>query len=136
MKFTASQLALFTIWRWHALYVVSNDIQPKTFSINFFLPLCLFCLSLTRGNLKMMMVPLLQENVEKGLWNSWAFYFSQQSEQKIGTLTVVEKTNQKNPIFPSKMAFFKRVWRKVKVLSCPWAVGSNLPLNRPLKWGT
>ena len=68
MKFTVSQLALFTSMM--TCIIVLNEIQPKTFSINFFLPLCLFCLSLTRGNLKMMMVPLLQENVEKGLWNS------------------------------------------------------------------
>ena len=34
-------------------------------------------------------------------------------------------------IFPSKMAFFKRVWQKVRVLSRPWDVGSKLPLIRP-----
>ena len=34
------------------------------------------------------------------------------------------------------MAFFKRVWWKVNVLSHTWAVGSTLPLIRPLKWGT
>ena len=39
-------------------------------------------------------------------------------------------------LFPSKMAFFKREWQKVKVLSHPWAVGSKLPLIRPFKWGT
>ena len=39
-------------------------------------------------------------------------------------------------LFPSKMAFFKRVWWKANVLSHTWGVGSTLPLIRHLKWGT
>ena len=35
-----------------------------------------------------------------------------------------------------KMAFFKRAWQKVKVLSRPWPSRSTLALIRPLKWGT
>ena len=36
----------------------------------------------------------------------------------------------------SKMAFFKRAWRRLKVLSCPWALEFKSALIRPLKWGT
>lgn len=35
-----------------------------------------------------------------------------------------------------KMAFFRRAWHKVKVLSHPWALGFKLALIRSLKWGT
>ena len=35
-----------------------------------------------------------------------------------------------------KMAFFKKVWQKVKVPSRPWALGFKSALIRPLKWGT
>ena len=52
------------------------------------------------------------------------------------TYTGKKKISERFALFPCKMAFFKRVWWKVKVLSCPWAVGSKLPLFRPLKWGT
>ena len=38
-------------------------------------------------------------------------------------------------IYRSKMAFFKRAWQKVKVLSCPWALGFKLVLIQPLKGG-
>ena len=34
------------------------------------------------------------------------------------------------------MAFFKRAWQKVKVLSRPWALGFKSEMIRPLKWGT
>ena len=52
------------------------------------------------------------------------------------TYTGKKKISELFAFFPCKMAFFKRMWWKVKVLSCPWAVGSKLPLFRPLKWGT
>ena len=39
-------------------------------------------------------------------------------------------------IYRCKMAFFKRAWQKVKVLSCTWALGFKSEMIRPLKWGT
>ena len=39
-------------------------------------------------------------------------------------------------VYRSKMAFFKRAWQKVKVLSRPWALGFKSEMIRPLKWGT
>ena len=35
-----------------------------------------------------------------------------------------------------KMAFFKRAWRRAKVLSRPWVLGFKSALIRPLKWST
>ena len=50
--------------------------------------------------------------------------------------TQKSKSNGPIALLWSKIAFFKRAWRKVKVLSCPWALGSKLPLIRALKLGT
>ena len=50
--------------------------------------------------------------------------------------TAMDKTLHTIYTFPSKMAYFKRVWWKVNVLSHTWPVGSTLPLVKPLKRGT
>ena len=50
--------------------------------------------------------------------------------------TVVLRTNGTSAVYRSKMAFFKRAWQKVKVLSRPWALGFKSEMIRPLKWGT
>ena len=50
--------------------------------------------------------------------------------------TVLCKTNGPRAILWCKMAFFKRAWQKVKVLSCPWVLGSKSEMIRTLKWST
>ena len=52
------------------------------------------------------------------------------------TYTLVLKTKEASAVYRSKMAFFKRAWQKVKVMSRPWALGFKSEMIRPLKWGT
>ena len=51
-------------------------------------------------------------------------------------VTVVLRTKEASAVYRSKMAFFKRAWQKVKVMSRPWALGFKSETIRPLKWGT
>ena len=50
--------------------------------------------------------------------------------------TVVLRTKETSAVYRSKMAFFKRAWQKVTVMSRPWALGFKSEMIRPLKWGT
>ena len=50
--------------------------------------------------------------------------------------TVVLRTKEASAVYRSKMAFFKRAWQKVKVMSRPWALGFKSETIRPLNWGT